>query len=80
MVCVGESIPHKEISQKEDITEFKSRSLAKCLLNTFIPGGDSAEQSLIEAWEVGACQVVCVWGLVSRGIGRSGLGRPRPFG
>ncbi|GAB6951492.1 hypothetical protein JCM12107_04730 [Corynebacterium simulans] len=27
-----------------------------------------------------ACQVVCVWGLVSRGIGRSGLGRPRPFG
>ena len=52
MVCVGESIPHKEISQKEDITEFKSRSLAKCLLNTFIPGGDSAEQSLIEAWEV----------------------------
>lgn len=48
----GESIPYKEINQKEDITEFKSRSLAKCLLNTFIPGGDSAAQSLIEAWEV----------------------------
>lgn len=42
----------REINQKEDITEFKSRSLAKCLLNTFIPGGDSAAQSLIEAWEV----------------------------
>ena len=57
MVCVWESIPHKEINQKEDITEFKSRSLAKCLLNTFIPGGDSAAQSLIEAWETAQFEI-----------------------
>lgn len=30
---------------------------AKCLLNTFIPGGDSAAQSLIEAWETAQSEI-----------------------
>ena len=46
---------------------------------TTVARRNPADKAKIDAIEK-ACQVVCVWGLVSRGIGRSGLGRPRPFG